>query len=160
MSANYQTPTSGHERSRDKLGTSLAGNDNARLGRDALSSYLSSPEATSLTVSYDDKFVLINDRFPKSHVHMLLMPRSPEATKLHPLTALNDLEFLSLVREKALQARDLLASELRRRFGASSAAEQVRNEELSVDPPPEVLTNGRDWTKVSYSVLSCLTACD
>ena len=39
-----------------------------------------------------DEFVFMNDKFPKSSVHLLLLPRDENIHKIHPWEALHDPE--------------------------------------------------------------------
>lgn len=91
----------------------------------------------------------MRDGYPKSSVHLLVLPRSPFKTHLHPFLALNnsDPEFLTAVRAECAKAKELAASELRRRYGKYSAQDQAREAALS-DPDADSdaeLPPGRDW---------------
>ena len=96
-------------------------------------------------ISYSDEFVTINDLFPKSSVHLLLLPRDITKSCLHPFEAFEDEGFLAKVREEAEKMKFLAAAELRRMFGGSSAAERKRHE--AMDRGDEELPEGRDWSK-------------
>lgn len=85
--------------------------------------------------------------FPKSSLHLLLLPRDNTKTHLHPFEAFEDAEFLAKVKFEAQKLRSLAASELRRKYGKHSAQEQARQEALNADPPPDELPLGRDWDK-------------
>jgi aprataxin len=115
--------------------------------RSALSVYIRDPSAyPSVVVSYDSDFVTIHDLYPKSTVHLLVLPRAQQKTQIHPLDALNDIPFLTSVRAECNNAKGLAASELRRRFGKFSEQDQMREAALSADtPPPDTLPVGRDW---------------
>ncbi|CAB4257209.1 similar to Saccharomyces cerevisiae YOR258W HNT3 DNA 5' AMP hydrolase involved in DNA repair [Maudiozyma barnettii] len=67
--------------------------------RGALQQYITHPERfETLTESYsgsrviyhDSKVVLITDGFPKASEHILILPRNPVLSKLHPTVALTD----------------------------------------------------------------------
>jgi aprataxin len=121
------------------------------FGRDGLGAYTNNPVGfpPSRVIYYDDDFVAINDLFPKSSVHTLLLPRSPKNI-LHPFEAFEDPAFLSKVQEEVKNLRDLVAKELRRKYGKFSAKEQARERALNGDdniPDGEDLPPGRDWDK-------------
>ncbi|RAO70769.1 uncharacterized protein BHQ10_006781 [Talaromyces amestolkiae] len=117
--------------------------------RDALGLYIERPESypSSVVIYYNDNFVAIHDMFPKSSLHLLLLPR--EATKFyqHPFDAFEDIEFLHKVQEEVKKLRSLAARELQRRYGKYSLQEKARREAMERDPPPDELPLGRDWEK-------------
>ncbi|OCK93110.1 HIT-like protein [Cenococcum geophilum 1.58] len=126
--------------------------------RSGLGAYIDSPASfpPSRVISHSDQFVVIHDLYPKSSVHLLLLPRDPSISSTHPLTALSTRpEFLSAIRAEVDKLKGLVASELRRRYGAFSASDKARNDALeqameSDDPPSEAeleaqLPPGRNW---------------
>ncbi|KAN0069342.1 HIT-like domain containing protein [Elaphomyces granulatus] len=115
--------------------------------RDALGEYIEKPESfpPSIVVYYNDDFVAIHDRFPKSSLHLLLLPRDSSKTWMHPFDAFRDADFLRKVQAEVKKLRTLAASELRRRYGKESIQEKVREEAMEADPPPDELPPGRDW---------------
>ncbi|OCK75642.1 histidine triad nucleotide-binding protein [Lepidopterella palustris CBS 459.81] len=129
--------------------------------RAGLGAYIDSPETfpASRVISYNKDFVVINDLYPKSSVHVLLLPREPAISALHPLTALTtNPAFLASVNAEVDKLKDLVASELRRLYGQYSASDSARNSALeeimsSADDPPTgasletLLPPGRDWRK-------------
>lgn len=121
------------------------------LGRDGLGAYIASPGSFSPTrvIFHSEKFVVINDLYPKSSVHLLLLPRDPAKTLLHPFKALEDLDFLAEIREEVMKLRKLVAKELRRRYGKFSVKDRAREEAMEADPATseEDLPPGRDWSK-------------
>ncbi|KAL2753891.1 hypothetical protein ACRALDRAFT_2043029 [Sodiomyces alcalophilus JCM 7366] len=123
-----------------------------RSVRDGLGVYLENPASfpPSSVIYYNDDFVAIHDLYPKSSVHTLLLPRSPKHNRLHPFEAFEDPEFLALVQQETRKLRDLVAKELRRRFGKESAADALREAVLNGDVEPDDgvdggLPRGRDW---------------
>ncbi|KAF7122946.1 hypothetical protein CNMCM5793_001122 [Aspergillus hiratsukae] len=118
-------------------------------GRDGLGAYIEKPESypSNVVVYYNDDFVVIHDMFPKSSLHLLLLPRDPAKTRLHPFEAFEDPEFLSKVRAETRKLRTLAAAELRRMYGKDSAQDKERQDALNADPPPDLLPQGRDWEK-------------
>lgn len=117
--------------------------------RDGLGPYIAHPESYSANtvVYYNDDFVVIHDKFPKATLHLLLLPRDTEKTRLHPFDAFKDIEFLNKVKAEVKKLRPLAASELRRQFGKYSAQEAARQEALNAETPPDELPAGRDWDK-------------
>ncbi|KAI5367688.1 putative aprataxin, HIT-like superfamily [Septoria linicola] len=120
----------------------------ARLG-DGLVEYTIDPERfpPSRVVYYNDKFVVINDMFPKASIHLLILPRDPEKNILRPQEAFDDQKFLEECRLEEAKVREIVAEELRRRFGQYSKAEQSRIQAMDAAEPPEVLPAGRDWAQ-------------
>lgn len=56
--------------------------------RFALEKYIRSPEKyPSVVVFHDENVVIIDDAFPKSKIHMLVLPRDPKLTVLRPQDA-------------------------------------------------------------------------
>ncbi|GFF22823.1 aprataxin-like protein [Aspergillus udagawae] len=117
--------------------------------RDGLGAYIEKPESypSNVVVYYNADFVVIHDMFPKSTLHLLLLPRDPAKTRLHPFEAFEDPEFLSKVKAETRKLRTLAAAELRRKYGKDSAQDKERQDALNADPPPDVLPHGRDWEK-------------
>ncbi|KAF2851550.1 HIT-like protein [Plenodomus tracheiphilus IPT5] len=126
--------------------------------RDGLGAYIDHPEANpeGRVVEYDDDFVVINDKFPKASVHLLLIPRKIEYHKAHPLHILStDANFRLEVEKRVARLKKLAALELRRQYGHLSVSDtpyQAALEELmsSPIPPPSTtetvaLPAGRHW---------------
>lgn len=118
-------------------------------GRDGLAAYTIDPASfpQSRVVYYNDKFVVINDLFPKATVHLLILPRDPKINILRPQEAFDDPKFLAECREEEKKVRAIVAAELRRKLGKYSAAEKARNEAMELEDPPEELPPGRDWSR-------------
>lgn len=129
-------------------------------GRDALGAYLSSPSTfpPSIVLSHSEHFVTLYDRFPKSSIHLLLLPRDPVKTLLHPFAAFaaTDPEFLAAVQCETASLKRLVAAELRRKFGAFSSLDKRREEVLGRNEDKrlagkgeeeEVVPEGRDWSQ-------------
>lgn len=117
--------------------------------RDGLGAYLEHPESfpSSTVIYFTDDFVVVHDLYPKSTVHLLLLPRDPEKFTQHPFDALEDPEFLAKAKQETDKLKRIAASELRRRFGRFSRSEKARSEAMESDPAPEPedLPPGRDW---------------
>jgi aprataxin len=121
------------------------------FGRDGLGAYTNNPTGfpPSRVIYHNDSFVAINDLYPKSSVHTLLLPRSSKNI-LHPFEAFEDLEFLAKVQDEAKKLRVLVAKELRRKYGRFSAKEQARERALNGEDDLQAegdLPPGRDWEK-------------
>ncbi|MCJ1453871.1 aprataxin-like protein [Mycoblastus sanguinarius] len=132
------------------------------LGRDGLGAYISSPGSfpASRVIYHDEKWVVINDLYPKSSIHILLLPRDPTKQLLHPFEAFEDLEFLREVQAEVKKLRVLVAKELQRRYGKFSALDQQlqkASDALDGDSDSEArnLLIGRDW---STSIISGIHA--
>ncbi len=127
------------------------------LGRDGLGAYITSPESfpASRVIYHDKKWVVINDLFPKSSIHLLLLPRDPTKQMLHPFDAFEDLDFLKEVQAEVKNLRVLVAKELHRRFGRFSRLDQEREQALDAldndcddgDTESQNIPIGRDWSK-------------
>ncbi|CBX96539.1 hypothetical protein LEMA_P108040.1 [Plenodomus lingam JN3] len=150
-SATSTTPTKPWERAKKTVG---------RLDpRNGLGVYIDHPESNpeGRVIEYDDEFVVINDKFPKASVHLLLIPRKPKYYNAHPLHILStDANFRRQVEERVARLEQLAASELRRQYGHCSKSDsvyQVALEKLmsSPNPPPSteerdaLLPPGRNW---------------
>lgn len=120
----------------------------AFYGRDALGAYTADPEAfpKSRVIYHNDRMVVINDMYPKSLVHILVLPRSPLHV-LHPFNAFEDPQLLAETKEEVEKAKVIVANELRRRYGRFSASDRPRLEAMESDNPPDELPPGRDWMK-------------
>ncbi len=130
-------------------------------GRDALGAYITSPSTfpSSIVLSHSDHFVTLHDRFPKSSIHLLLLPRDPVKSRMHPFTAFaEDPGFLDSVRRETAALKTLVASELKRRFGVFSKLERRREEVLGKNEDRRLAGNpeeeeeeeapeGRDWSQ-------------
>jgi aprataxin len=118
--------------------------------RDGLGAYTHDPGSfpTSRVIYFNDDFVVVNDLYPKSAVHTLLLPRSPRS-RLHPFEAFDDPVFLAKVQAEALKLKQFVAKELQRRFGKCSKADKLREAALNgnVEWESDELPKGRDWTR-------------
>ncbi|RAL04764.1 DNA 5'-adenosine monophosphate hydrolase [Aspergillus ibericus CBS 121593] len=115
--------------------------------RDGLGVYIEKPESfpSNVVVYYNENFVVIHDMFPKATLHLLLLPRDPQKTRLHPFEAFQDPEFLEKVKKETKKLRTLAAGELRRIHGKYSVQDKERQEALNVEPPLDELPPGRNW---------------
>ncbi|KAI1390746.1 HIT-like protein [Hypoxylon trugodes] len=118
--------------------------------RDGLGAYTHDPTSfpPSQIIYHNADFVAINDLYPKSTVHTLLLPRDPVRSRLHPFDAFDDPSFLASVRAETQKLKHLVAKELQRRYGRFSAKDQAReavlNGEVELEDGAE-LPKGRDW---------------
>ncbi|KAI1813559.1 HIT domain-containing protein [Poronia punctata] len=132
---------------------SKGGARGAFLWKDGLGAYTSHQDPASFwpdVVLYANQdFVAIHDKYPKSTVHTLLLPRSPLSRK-HPFDAFEDADFLAAVKTATAELKRRVAAELRRLYGSNSAQEKLRESVLNgeVDwDPDKPLPEGRDWEK-------------
>lgn len=118
-------------------------------GRDGLGAYSVDPASfgPERVIYYNDDFVFINDLFPKSSVHCLVLPRDFNLNVLHPFDAFENPDFLAKVQQEVAKARKIVADELRRRYGRFSASEQPRLKAMEAGQSPDELPPGRDWSK-------------
>jgi len=118
-------------------------------GRSGLAAYTVDPASfpSSRVVYYNDKFVVINDLFPKASVHLLILPRDTTRNVMSPQDAFDDPEFLADCREEVKKVRGIVASELRRKFGKFSETDKPYLAAMEMDDPPDPLPSGRDWDK-------------
>ena len=117
-------------------------------GRDGLGAYTAEPTAfgAERVIYHTDRMVVINDLYPKSSVHTLVLPRDSK-NLLHPFDAFEDPDFLAEVKKETEKAKTMLADELRRRYGRFSVTDRPRIEAMEADDIPEDLPAGRDWSK-------------
>lgn len=96
--------------------------------RFALQQYIDKPEQKGV-VFHDDKVVIVEDQFPKSLRHYLVMPRSKAESRKHPLEALRDPTFYNEMEEYVEKAKDLLVESLVPEFVEDSkqAKEEFRD---------------------------------
>ncbi|KAI0447538.1 HIT domain-containing protein [Xylaria telfairii] len=119
--------------------------------RDGLGAYTADPASfpASRVIYHNESFVAINDLYPKSTIHTLLLPRSSRS-RLHPFDAFEDPEFLASVQAETARLKRLTAKELQRRYGRFSAQEKEREAVLNGDvewDDEAPLPVGRDWEK-------------
>ncbi|KAK0664174.1 Aprataxin-like protein [Lasiodiplodia hormozganensis] len=119
-------------------------------GMYGLGAYIDQPEQfeKDRVIDYNDEFVIINDLFPKSVIHCLILPRDKTKTLVHPFEAFEDAQFLEACKTEAERVKKMVGSELRRRYGRFSKQERARIEAMESENPPdeEQLPPGRDWT--------------
>ncbi|KAI0855443.1 HIT domain-containing protein [Xylaria cubensis] len=119
--------------------------------RDGLGAYTADPASfpAGRVIYHNTSFVVINDLYPKSTVHVLLLPRSPRS-RLHPFDAFEDAEFLASVQAETARLKHLVAKELQRQYGRFSKQEKQREAVLNGDvewDDEAPLPVGRDWEK-------------
>lgn len=122
---------------------------NPRDPRNGLLDYILAPAGypSNIVILHNDHTVLVRDLFPKATVHLLLLPRDPLKRDLHPRDALNDAEFLAMMRTEASSAVKMAASELSRLISPYSASCKARLAAMESDEPPDELPPGRDFSK-------------
>ena len=120
------------------------------LGRDGLGAYLASPGSfpPSRVLYHNTHFVVVHDLYPKSSVHILVIPRHP-STKLHPFDAFEgDADLLQRTKEEVEKVKSMVAAELRRRYGKYSESDRARIKFMtSAEEPSDgtLCPAGRDW---------------
>ncbi|KAF2272655.1 HIT-like protein [Westerdykella ornata] len=130
----------------------------SRDPRNNLLPYILHPETHLEVIEYDADFVVIRDRYPKSTIHLLILPRDPALYTQHPLHALSsNPDFLEKAKQRVAHVKKIAASELRRQFGLVSKSDAPYQKALeslmsSPDPPSpssraKLLPQGRDWEK-------------
>jgi aprataxin len=78
-----------------------------------LSVYIKKPERYPDTVIFENSdFVVIKDRYPKSLIHWLILPRDDFKTAQHPFEAFKDQDFLDKTRELASDIQKKAVAEL------------------------------------------------
>lgn len=97
-----------------------------------LNTYITTPESHPSVISHNPKFVSIHDKYPKSSIHTLLLPRDPSKNLLHPFEAFNDPVFLAEVREETEVLKSFVAGELQRLYGCEGAEERSWGDEILV----------------------------
>ena len=117
--------------------------------KDGLGAYIASPSSfpTTRVIMHSDNFVTIHDLYPKSSIHLLLIPRSPSKSSLHPFLAFEDSAFLASVQVEIRKLRVLAAKELKRKYGRFSALEKAREAALEAGREGKEVPAGRDWSK-------------
>ncbi|KAF1970995.1 HIT-like protein, partial [Bimuria novae-zelandiae CBS 107.79] len=128
--------------------------------RDGLGIYIEHPQNNpeGRVIDYDDDFVVIQDKYPKASVHLLLLPRDPKLYFQHPLEILStNTTFLAKLKPRVERLKTLAAAELRRQYGLLSASDSPYQSALetlmsSPDPPSAserdaFLPSGRDWSR-------------
>ena len=117
--------------------------------KDGLGAYIASPTSfpASRVIMHSDDFVTIHDLYPKSSIHLLLIPRQASKSLLHPFIALEDLAFLTSIQEEVRKLRILVAKELKRKYGRFSMLEKAREAALEAGKEGGEVPAGRDWSK-------------
>ncbi|KAG5979396.1 hypothetical protein E4U55_005204 [Claviceps digitariae] len=121
----------------------------------ALGIYLSRPASSfppHTIIFQTPDFVAIHDRYPKSTIHTLLLPRSPAHNLLHPFEAFRDEVFLGRVQRQVERLRGLVARELQRRLGRYSELEGRRQAVLDGEVEAEAEAEAEAETKTEKGV--------
>lgn len=79
--------------------------------RYGLQTYLSNPNQP-LVLFYDDRFVIMKDRYPKALRHYLVLPRSKPLTFKHPVDGLADPTVYNQAEEYVEKAKDMIIEDL------------------------------------------------
>ena len=119
----------------------------AFTGRDGLAAYLNYPSSFPDRLLYHTpSFVAIKDLYPKSSVHILLLPYTSRST-LHPFSAFEDSDLLASCKSEIANVKKLAAVELRRLHGKHSFKDRARLAAMEEDFVHEndQLPDGRNW---------------
>lgn len=142
----YKTATFHSLHSNSPLSGTLATTQLTSDRRDELLAYIKESNQSSVIYS-SDQWVLIKDLYPKASVHCLLIPKDPEFYTQHPYRAFANRHFLQNARNEVNKAVQVVSGELRRLHGSHSKTERIRIAAMESDDPPDVLPQGRDWSK-------------
>ncbi|KAH9904858.1 HIT domain-containing protein [Xylariomycetidae sp. FL2044] len=156
--AELMSPKSKEPKTTTTLASKRSSLSNKFHLRDGLGAYAHDPTAfpASRLIFHDAEFVAINDMYPKSTVHTLLIPRAETPRRQHPFDAFEDPAFLASVRRETARLKRVVAKELQRRYGPYSAQDrdreavlngEVEAEVAGADGGPGRLPAGRDWEK-------------
>lgn len=75
--------------------------------------YLDNPNlCKNITVYSDDKVLIIKDVFPKALRHYLIIPKSPDFTRIHPIQALSNAKFHDQMKDYVELTKQLIAENL------------------------------------------------
>jgi aprataxin len=95
--------------------------------RHLLSKYITHPERHSdLVLFYDENVVILKDAFPKSKVHLLVMPRDLQLTKKKPQDAFNDLKNIEAIKPYIEQATELALKMFKKRWKSVNTEDEIR----------------------------------
>ncbi|RPA87490.1 HIT-like protein [Ascobolus immersus RN42] len=111
-----------------------------QLFRNALSPFIINPAKypPSIVITSNISVTLIRDKYPKSFLHLLVLPRDLKKSVQHPFEAFKDRQFLEMVTEQAEQARILVAKELKRKFGGARWEDWVSEVKVGVHANPSM----------------------
>lgn len=138
-----------HKQPKAEISKHVGRLSNPKDFRNGLLPYILNPSnfPSDVVIQHNERVVLVRDAFPKATVHLLLLPRDPAKRDLHPRDALDDLEFVEMMRKEATDAVKLAASELSRLISTFSESSKARIAALESDNPPDTLPPGRDYSK-------------
>ena len=108
--------------------------------RDNLLPYITSPTSfpPSVVIHHNPSFVWIRDKYPKSYIHTLIIPRDASKSTLHPFDAFDDSAFLGSVRAEAQKLRSVVAKELKRKLGEQQGRDWEREVMVGVHARPSL----------------------
>jgi aprataxin len=102
--------------------------------RNALREYLDDPANHSSVLGYNDDFVVIRDLYPKSTVHLLILPRDQVKQRQRMSEACYDADFFTKLKSEAVKWRTLAGKELARQLLSTTdvTSESSWNTEIKV----------------------------
>jgi aprataxin len=90
--------------------------------RYALAKYTTHPERYPDTVLYyDEQVSIIYDAFPKSCVHLLILPRDAELTKMTPIEAFDDAKRRDSMNDAINRATELVRDKFHKKWRSKSS---------------------------------------
>ena len=127
------------------------GQSTSFAGGNGLGTYIDDPGAhgPERIVYYNNDFTVIRDLYPKSSVHLLILPRSSALRGLHPIDAFKNNVMLRCLKEEVRKVCDIAAAELRRIYGSCSQLETPRRLAMETGSfiDDDKLPKGRNWHK-------------
>ena len=100
--------------------------------RNGLAEYLRDPANHPSVLGYNDDFLIIKDLYPKSTIHLLILPRDPVKQHQHPFEAFQDTSFFTKLQTEAAKWRTLAAKELARTLCSSTIPDRNWEDEIKV----------------------------
>ncbi|KAK9460395.1 HIT-like domain-containing protein [Lipomyces oligophaga] len=103
--------------------------------RRALEPYVKHPEkgdSINVVIRYTDQYTLIYDLYPKATIHLLLLPRSPARTSLHPFKALcprvnkSNQSFYDSIASYVLDAKRLAVTLLEKKLNRKCTIDDIK----------------------------------
>ena len=87
--------------------------ESSTIDPSSLGVYFTNPANHPNVVGSNEDFVIVNDIYPKTTIHLLILPRDPIKRKEHPLDAFQDREFLDKCKKEASKWRLFAADQLK-----------------------------------------------
>ena len=131
-----------------KIRTDTAADRHPHRDVSLLKEYHKDPSTARRVIYYNDNFIVIQDAYPKSTVHWLVLPRDKDHVFLDPADALDNAWFRTMCQSEVETVKKLVAAELRFLHGKTSALDQARKAAMNNPEHGDApLPPGRDWLK-------------